>query len=586
MATSTETLNVLIKAKDLYTDELNNMQKKFSKAGAAIAGIMAATTAAVLKMSKETANLAQELNKWSIITGVNIEELSKLRFITERSGLEVNHMYDALKELNVKMKEAQEGTGGLFDNMRHLDLSVVGVDGQLRDTSVVFDEIVQKLATMENAALRTAIADEIWSDAGTELLPVLIKNKDELVKLRGEAEKYGHVITEETAKSAVQLNNDMRELEGAVKGLSFEIGETLIPTLAKSATWWTENIKGAKEFFGVLEDRRTVQQLNADLAEQQKLLKEASAELKTFRIFSDTGRESAIIEGIKREIAAINERRAALLQEKSETGGPAGTTITSGATIISPKEAAEMQSFMANLNVELANISANGFQMQEELRQNSIDTEIAQFEAGFQEQMSMEIAKNEALGQLSLERYAEEERKRKADLEAEKQTGILRRQAAQNTAQGIVSLMEAMNTLADGKNRELFNLLKVARASQAIVDTYAAANNALASVPYPYNFVAAGTVIAAGIANLAVIQRTQFGGGGGGGGATIPAASPPVVQLPDQTGIGAGVQAGPTNITIEITGVINAEDVVELVETEIIPAINTSLGRNATTLNI
>ena len=54
---------------------------------------------------------------------------------------------------------------------------------------------------------------------------------------------------------------------------------------------------------------------------------------------------------------------------------------------------------------------------------------------------------------------------------------------------------------------------KIAQA-QAIIDTYAGANKALASAPPPFNFIAMAGVIAQGIANVAQIQAQKFEQGG------------------------------------------------------------------------
>ena len=48
----------------------------------------------------------------------------------------------------------------------------------------------------------------------------------------------------------------------------------------------------------------------------------------------------------------------------------------------------------------------------------------------------------------------------------------------------------------------------------AVIDTYAAANKALAASPPPFNFIAAAAVVAAGLANVAQIEAQSFAKGG------------------------------------------------------------------------
>lgn len=67
---------------------------------------------------------------------------------------------------------------------------------------------------------------------------------------------------------------------------------------------------------------------------------------------------------------------------------------------------------------------------------------------------------------------------------------------------------------------------KALQVTQATIATYAAANNALASVPYPANIVAAASTIALGLANVAKISGAKFEQGGFVGGMNGASAGP------------------------------------------------------------
>lgn len=83
--------------------------------------------------------------------------------------------------------------------------------------------------------------------------------------------------------------------------------------------------------------------------------------------------------------------------------------------------------------------------------------------------------------------------------------------------------------------------------AQATIDTYAGANLALKTIPFPFGAIAAGTVIAGGLANVASIVNTkvpQFDGGGGGGGSfstpsapIVPRFTPPAPTALDSTSL-------------------------------------------------
>lgn len=71
--------------------------------------------------------------------------------------------------------------------------------------------------------------------------------------------------------------------------------------------------------------------------------------------------------------------------------------------------------------------------------------------------------------------------------------------------------------------------------AQAIMDTYAAANTALKSAPPPFNFIAAGVSVAAGLANVAKISSQKYATGtasAGGGMSLVGENGPEYINLP------------------------------------------------------
>lgn len=71
-----------------------------------------------------------------------------------------------------------------------------------------------------------------------------------------------------------------------------------------------------------------------------------------------------------------------------------------------------------------------------------------------------------------------------------------------------------ISSLSTAKNKELAAIGKAASIATATIKTYEAANVALASTPYPYNFIAAGLTTVAGLANVATIAGVQMAQGG------------------------------------------------------------------------
>lgn len=117
-----------------------------------------------------------------------------------------------------------------------------------------------------------------------------------------------------------------------------------------------------------------------------------------------------------------------------------------------------------------------------------------------------------------LANFQEEIRLKEIRDEEEKQAKL--KQLRANQVQGIqdtLSIISNLTELFAGKSKKAqeraFKIQKAVNIASAIVDTYKAANAALASAPPPFNFIAMGAAITAGLVNVKKIASTKFEGG-------------------------------------------------------------------------
>lgn len=98
-----------------------------------------------------------------------------------------------------------------------------------------------------------------------------------------------------------------------------------------------------------------------------------------------------------------------------------------------------------------------------------------------------------------------------AQIEIERKKSESIRKEQERQLNDLKSTFSSIATLSNSSNKTLAAIGKAAAVAQATIDTYAAANKALASAPPPFNFALAAAVTAAGIANVAKIVGLQGG---------------------------------------------------------------------------
>ncbi len=74
----------------------------------------------------------------------------------------------------------------------------------------------------------------------------------------------------------------------------------------------------------------------------------------------------------------------------------------------------------------------------------------------------------------------------------------------------VIGITKSLAGTMGNESKKAFKVLKIARIAEAIMNTYAGINQALATLPPPASFVAAGIIGAMGIANVQKIKKQQF----------------------------------------------------------------------------
>lgn len=125
--------------------------------------------------------------------------------------------------------------------------------------------------------------------------------------------------------------------------------------------------------------------------------------------------------------------------------------------------------------------------------------------------------------QLAVEANASELELQKIAAEASVAVEEQKRQITLSTTQagltGVASILQSFNSITQNRSKTAFRAFKAVSIASALVGMYTGATKAFAEVsPYPLNLIAAGSIIASGLANIAKIKSARPGGGGGGGG--------------------------------------------------------------------
>ncbi|MET4727930.1 hypothetical protein ABIE09_001737 [Lysobacter enzymogenes] len=130
-------------------------------------------------------------------------------------------------------------------------------DRKLRDVEDVLPDIADKFAAIENPALKSALAMEVFGKSGTELLEFLSRGSTGIEKLTQEAESLGIIISPEQAAAAAEFNDKLDMLGGAFTGIATRVSAELLPELEELLSLtleWAKDSDNAKDLADDLRD--------------------------------------------------------------------------------------------------------------------------------------------------------------------------------------------------------------------------------------------------------------------------------------------------------------------------------------------
>ena len=533
--------------------------------------------------------------KNTVVVGLKLEDQTQKGTQSARTQLKL--LRDELQELEMsgqrntdRFRELQAQAGGLADQIGDTQAQIKAMSSDTRTLDTLLG-VGQGLAGAFAVAQGAAA---LFGDENEELQKAMLKVQAALAILNG-VQAVANVLNKDSA-AMVNLNATAQRAyaaavgtsTGALKAFRLALAATGIGLAVVAVGMLAANFDklsaAVKGFLGI-EDKQTSEEamealnhqlalMNANGEEQRKILQaEHDGLYDVLELETDLAKQKEIMQ--RQEI--LRAQGATILSKEAQENAKKEIEFE--------RELKDMADARANLQLESFNRekerdAANSKRRQleiataKEVLQATSEADKAELAADRRREdglitaqqhadllVEIENTKNAKIA-LSNELYLE---KSKQLRQAETNQSI---QLAGQAFGAINDIMQATYGQSVEDRKKAFAVNKKFSLAQAIISTYLAVNNALTAGGNPIKlatgaqFVEAGIALAAGLANVIKISKTQFdagatgstggsmsisGGGGGGGGASLPAptATTPNSQLlnPPANGQGQGMRA-------------------------------------------
>jgi uncharacterized phage infection (PIP) family protein YhgE len=218
-----------------------------ARAAAAVGVAATAAVAGVVALTLRIAEQSDEIAKHSTRLGISIESYQELSHAIELSGGNITEASSAIRRLSANMLDAQQGVALAVDAFASMGVETTTAAGGLRSVDDVLADLANEFSGMEDGAEKTARAMELFGRSGATLIPLLNQGADGIAAMREEAHELGLVISDETARAAEALNDDLTRLRGIATGLAREIATELIPRMRVMVGRFEDLLRGSDD---------------------------------------------------------------------------------------------------------------------------------------------------------------------------------------------------------------------------------------------------------------------------------------------------------------------------------------------------
>ncbi|MDB5540523.1 MAG: hypothetical protein JWQ89_2250 [Devosia sp.] len=179
---------------------------------------------------------ADELGKASQKIGMSVEALSRLEYAAKLSDVELEGLTTGLRKFSqVVVQAAGNSQSGPAQVFAALGISIKDAAGNLRANDAIFADVADKLSRLEDGALKTSIAMQLFGKSGAELIPLLNSGRAGLNEAAAAADRLGITISTKTAKAAERFNDTLTVIGAILQGVTNKVMEGALPALQNLA---------------------------------------------------------------------------------------------------------------------------------------------------------------------------------------------------------------------------------------------------------------------------------------------------------------------------------------------------------------
>jgi hypothetical protein len=213
------------------------------KAAGLVAGVL--TAKAIIDVGRAALDSADRLAKLSQITGMSVEDLSRLGYAAAQSGSDGEALATAMRYLARNTDEAAAGGESARNAFRAVGVTMD--DLRSKSPQEILLQIANAFASGSVKGSKAAVAMQLFGRAGAELVPLLNGGQKGIKALTDEADRLGITVSTQFAADAEVFNDRVAAMRMRLGGVARTIVSSLLPSLETMVRYIGDDFKSTAD---------------------------------------------------------------------------------------------------------------------------------------------------------------------------------------------------------------------------------------------------------------------------------------------------------------------------------------------------
>lgn len=202
-----------------WEDEFKDAGKGIAAGFTAVFAAAAAGFAAVAEINEART----EMINLSDATGIALDTLAGVEAAAARAGVPVEEVTGSFEDFGEVLFDFTQGGGRAKEALELLGFEADNMDEAMGDVDGTLRKVIGDMVAMEDGAQKSAVAQQLFGDAGNRLNAILGDGTlEDYIAL---AETYGTVIDEDAIAATNEWNTAIADLTGVLSGAAAELSD-------------------------------------------------------------------------------------------------------------------------------------------------------------------------------------------------------------------------------------------------------------------------------------------------------------------------------------------------------------------------